>query len=236
MLNWRFAIYKKSELMGRKMHRALNKRGWIAFGLVAAILLVPVAVYIYTFGFTVTSDHGRWSEMGSAMAGIYTPILAVLTLLVLLAQVGLQEKMNRHTFDQAFVQDARSDVHFYLDQIAQELARIYEDGHPIGPTLIEVFAYPAKPQLLVAPVADIAKALNKRQPGLLASWSAFYSVLAGLGAHDWHPYKNAHLAAKQKAIAILSYAGCAALDNYTFSASEGRLKYCEFAANLGDSE
>lgn len=222
--------------MGRKLHRAATKRGSIIFGLVTAVLLVPVAVYIHTFGFTITRDHGRWSEMGSAMAGIYTPILAVLTLLVLLAQVGLQEKMNRHTFDQAFVQDARSDVHFYLDQIAKEFARIYEDGRPIGPTLIEAFAYPEKPQLLVAPIADIAKALNKRQPGLLASWSAFYAVLAGLGTHDWHPYKNAHLAAKQKAIAILSYKGCAALDNYSFSASEGRLKYCEFASQLGSSE
>jgi uncharacterized membrane protein len=222
--------------MGRKSSRFATQKTWIVFGLVTAILLVPVVVYIHTFGFTITSNHVRWSEMGSAMAGIYTPILTVLTLLVLLAQVGLQEKMNRHTFDHAFVQDARSDVHFYLDQIAKELGRIYEDGRPIGPTLIEAFSYSTNPQLLAAPLCDIAKALNKKQPGLLASWSAFYSVLAGVGVHDWHPYKNAHIGAKQKAIAILSYAGCAALDNYAFAASEGRLKYCEFVTELAEPQ
>lgn len=221
--------------MGQKSSRTATK-AWIVFGLVSAILLLPIAVYIHTFGFTITSDHGRWSEMGSAMAGIYTPILTVLTLLVLLAQVGLQERMNRHTFDQAFVQDARSDIHFYLDQIAKELARTYEDGRQIGSTLIEAFSYPTKPQLLAAPLADIAKTLNKKQPGLLASWSAFYSVLAGISVHDWHPYDNAHIAAKQKAIAVLSYAGCAALDNYTFAASEGRLKYREFATELAEQQ
>lgn len=220
--------------MNHKKLQPLTRKVSIIFSLIAIALLIPIAVYIHTFGFTITADHERWSEMGSAMSGIYTPILTILTLLVLLAQVGLQEKMNRHTFDQTFVQAAISDVHFYLDQIAEELARTFEDGSQIGPLLIEAFSHPSKANLSINPLDNIAKRLNTRHPRLLASWSGFYTALAGLGVHDWYPYKNAHIAAKQKAIAILSYPGCAALDNYTFAVSEGRLQYYEFATGLAE--
>ena len=82
---------------------------------IAAVLLAPIAMYVWTFGPTITDNHARWSEMGSAMSGIYAPILAILTLLLLSIRVGLQGRMNEHTFDQSYVQDARADLHFYLE-------------------------------------------------------------------------------------------------------------------------
>lgn len=200
---------------------------------VAVALLAPIAIYVWTFGLSISTSHIRWSEMGSAMAGIYSPILALLTLLLLLAQVKLQGRMNNHTFDQSFVQDARADLHFYLEQLANELSREFDDGSEIQTLLIAAFAYPGTEDLKDEMVMASAAALNKRHHRLVALWSAIYGILAGLKANDYPPYSNNYATAKQKAVAMLSYACCAALDNLAWCASEGRLNYTyEFSAAL----
>lgn len=73
-----------------------NKR-FLLFGMVA--FTAPLLIYLFTFGFFLSSDHQRWAEFGSAMSGIYAPIVAVTTLAVLLAQVGLQKQINDHSYD-----------------------------------------------------------------------------------------------------------------------------------------
>lgn len=167
------------------------------------------------------------------MAGIYSPILALLTLLLLLTQVKLQGRMNDHTFDQSFIQDARADLHFYLEQLATELSREFDDGSEIQTLLIAAFAYPGAEDLKGEKIMENAAALNKRYHRLVSIWSAIYGILAGLKANDYPPYRNNYVTAKQKAIAMLYYACCAALDNLAWCASEGRLNYSyEFSAAL----
>jgi len=171
--------------------------------------------------------------MGSAMAGIYSPILAILTLVLLLTQVQLQSRMNEHTFDQSFVQNARDDLHFYLEQLVGELSREFDDGSEVQAMLVSVFAYAEIDDLKRAEVVATASALNKRNHRLVAIWSAIYGILAGLKANDYPPYSNNYVTSKQKAIAMLSYAGCAALDNLVWCVSEGRLSYpYEFSGAL----
>ena len=200
-----------------------RRKGWVVVLVVLAALLAPIAVYLWTFGTELSHVHQRWAEMGSAMSGIYTPLLAILTLAVLVAQVNLQFRMNKHTFDQCYVQDARSDVHFYLDQLASELSRKFDDGSEVKTMLIEGFSYANAAQLSEPKVLEIAKTLNRRHHRLVAAWSAYYSVLAGLRSNSYHPYSITYATTKQKAIAMLSYDGCAALDNLVWCVSEGRL-------------
>ncbi len=200
-------------------------KGWFITLAVLTAVLAPIAVYVWTFGTELSHTHQRWSEMGSAMSGIYAPLLAILTLAVLAAQVHLQSSMNRHTFDQSFVQNARDDVHFYLNQLAAEMTRKFNDGSEIKTVLVDAFAY-ANAQCLDQPdVIEVAQELNRRHQRLLALWSAFYSVLAGLRTHNFYPYSTAYITTKQKAIAMLSYEGCAALDNFVWCVSERRLNY-----------
>jgi hypothetical protein len=78
-----------------------------------AILAAPIVIYINKFGFKISNDHTRWAEMGSAMSGIYGPILAWLAFGVLILQVRMQSESNKHMLDQAYVQNAREDVDFY---------------------------------------------------------------------------------------------------------------------------
>ena len=167
------------------------------------------------------------------MAGIYSPILVLLTLLLLLTQVKLQSRMNDHTFDQSFVQDARADLHFYLGQLENELSRKFDDGSEIQTMLIAVFAYPGSEDLKDEKIMANAAAINKRYHRLVSIWSAIYGILAGLKTNDYPPYSNNYVTAKQKAIAMLSYDCCAALDNLAWCVSEGRLNYpYEFSAAL----
>ncbi len=198
------------------------------------ILLVPILVYVWTFGTELSHDHQRWSEMGSAMSGIYTPLLALLTLAVLVAQVRLQASMNRHTFDQSFVQQARDKIAFSLEQLAKEMSQEFEDGSDVKKLLVGAFAYANAEKLKEPALIDVAKALNQRHHRLFSLWSEFYSAMSGLRVHDFDPYNTTFTSMNQRAISMLSYEGCAALDNLVWCMSEGRLNYgYEFSgANL----
>ena len=68
----------------------MSKRSLISFFILLLIFLTPVLVYVATFGASLSRSHSIWSEFGSVMSGIYAPIIAMTTLLVLLAQLGLQ--------------------------------------------------------------------------------------------------------------------------------------------------
>ena len=192
---------------------------------VLLVLLVPILVYVWVFGTELSRDHQRWSEMGSAMSGIYTPLLTLLTFAVLLAQARLQASMARHTFDQSFVQQARDKIAFSLEQLANEMSQEVEDGSDIKSLLVREFAYANAERLAEPALKEVAKSLNQRHHKLTSFWSEFYSAMTGLRVNDFDPYSTTFTSMKLRAIAMLSYEGCAALDNLVWCVSEGRLKY-----------
>lgn len=200
-------------------------KAWLVTLLVTLALLSPIAVYVWTFGTDLSHDHSRWSEMGSAMSGIYTPILTLLTLAVLIAQVRLQARMNRHTFDETFVQESREQINFSLQKLVDELSHKLDNGSEIKTMLVGQFAYANVDTLAQPKVIEIAQALDRRHHRLLAFWAEYYTAMAGLRVHNYHPYSTALTATKQRAITMLSYEGCAALDNLVWCVSKGRLNY-----------
>lgn len=213
--------------------QSLRRKVMVAAIFIVALLVAPICVYVYKFGWNISDNHGRWGEMGSAMSGIYTPILSLLTLWVLAAQVRLQSDMNKHAFDQAYVQEARSDVQYYLSRLVQELAVEFDNGSEISGELIDVFAYTPVQELRSQQYAETAQVLNRRFPRIMSIWSAYYSRLEGLRTNAHPPYEHNFIAAKEMAIVLLSYEGCAALDNFIWCVSKGRLKYeYQFSTNL----
>jgi hypothetical protein len=191
----------------------------VARTMVLIALTAPVAAYVLTFGTSITANHERWAEMGDAMAGIYTPILTVLTLIVLAYQVNLQSRLNRHTFDESYVQNARNDIGFYLEQLATELDKRRAGGTSVGAFITTNFAkdLPAEER------RTLAQDFNRTQQRVLALWSSFYTVLGGLAVNEWHPYSLALVTARQRAIALLTFETCVALDNYMSCVTDGRL-------------
>jgi hypothetical protein len=212
--------------MPRKDTTQTSRIKWRIFLLVIATLLfAPIAIYIYTFGVRITDSHARWGEMGSAMSGLYTPVLSLLTLLVLFTQIRLQEAMNKHAFDQSYIQEIRSDSQYYLSQLSQELSNEFDNGSEIGTELIAAFAYAPIQDIQRQDYAKVAAEVNRKYPRIMANWSAFYPLLAGLKANSFYPYEHNYIAAKQKAIVLLSFDGCVALDNFIWCASNGNLKF-----------
>lgn len=206
--------------------RSDSDRKWLSrlFALAGIVLIAsPIAAYVWIFGPNVSSIHTRWAEFGSAIGGIYTPIAAALTLAVLIMQINLQASLNRHTFDYGYVQDARSDLHFFLDRLVKELEQDATENADMRTLVVSGFAWLAKEDLADPQKIQQAKAFDIRHPELMAMWGGINGVLAGLRVHDYPPYSNNYSVGKQKIMSLVSYPCCVAMDNFTHMVSEGRL-------------
>ena len=72
----------------------MKEKIWIT--VIGLILVLPIAAYAYQFGFGLWQSNREWGEMGSAIGGLYTPILSILTLVLLIKQFQLQKSMHNH--------------------------------------------------------------------------------------------------------------------------------------------
>lgn len=197
----------------------------VLLSLIAAALVAPIIVYVATFGPNLSNEHARWGEMGSAMSGIYTPILSLLALFVLVAQVRLQNQINAHQFDQAYIQEARSDVEYYLEQLDHELSKVLDNGTTVREFLHTGFEFANLEELGSNRLLEIAREFNRRFPRALSIWSAIYPVFIGLNSQKHFPYAHNFQSAKQKAIVMISFETCVALDQYVWCVSEGHLNF-----------
>lgn len=201
----------------------------IARALLSVLLLIPVGVYLWKFGWEVTADHQRWSEFGSAMGGIYTPVLALLTLAMLIVQLQMQGRLNAHTFDSAWVQDARADLNFYYGHLLEQLDSKIGEDLTVKAALVKGLAYLQSSALTQPPAEQAAQAISQLAPRIEAIWQGVNSVVAGLKAHDSPPFKTARSSAKSKAVALFGFETCVALDNLCWVRSKGKLAYSDFS-------
>jgi ABC-type nickel/cobalt efflux system permease component RcnA len=199
-----------------------NRRLIVLAGFVA-ILIAPLVAYVKTFGFVLSNNHQRWGEFGSAISGVYTPLIAALTLWVLVRQFREQIRLNEHQYDQAHVEQARSDISFYLPRLLDELACRVSSGNTLREILHDQFQPNEVQSLDQAKWKDLAKWLDKENPRVFSFWSAIYAILAGLAAPKRHPYDLSYVSTKQKMNAMLSYETCVALDNFHRCLCGGRV-------------
>ena len=75
-------------------YQLMNRRYYFIAAVV--ILILPITLYISQFGVGLWQSHQQWAEMGSAIGGIYAPILSILTLFVVLMQFRTQKLMQIH--------------------------------------------------------------------------------------------------------------------------------------------
>lgn len=183
----------------------------------------PLVVYFVTFGSVLSSDHDRWAQFGSAMSGIYAPIVALTTLTVLLAQVGLQRQINDHSYKQAHIKDARADIEFYAIQLAGKLDQIALPGQTFRSVLHSHFQPSAAVELDSNALRTLAANIDASMPGVMAMWSGICPILATLAMSDEATFRMTLYSSIQKLIALLSFETCAALDNYHRVRTKGQL-------------
>ena len=86
-----------------------------------SVLAAPLLLYVSVFGPNLSNVHARWSEFGSAMGGIYSPILALLATAILVLQVLVQRAQAKHQFDHTFLSQSNADLEFYVVRLVQAL-------------------------------------------------------------------------------------------------------------------
>jgi hypothetical protein len=199
----------------------LSKRTiWI----LAAIYAAPIATYAVNFGLTFSSDHTRWAEFGSAMAGIYAPIVAWTTLTVLLFQVSLQKQFNDHEYSQAHISQARADIEFYASQLSEKLDSKAIQDHTFRSVLHSNFQPLSADDLDSDSLRTLAANIDSSMPGIKDMWFGVYQVLTGLAAGNTKTFEMTLNSSLQKLIAILSFETCVALDNLHRARVQGRIK------------
>jgi hypothetical protein len=206
------------------MKRRTLTTTFIAIG----FFLTPIFIYLAVFGKELSSNHSRWAEFGSAIGGIYAPIVALLTLIVLFVQISLQRKMNKHEFDQAYLQQARADIEFYSIQIATIMEKQIFTDKTLQTVLHENFEPPIATDLNSFERRQFAARIHALVPSSYDLWDATYPILTGLAAGNERSFNMTLNSSKQKLIALLSFETCVALDNFHRARSEGRLNisYC----------
>jgi hypothetical protein len=193
----------------------------IAAVLVAAVTLGPLAMYAYTFGTHITNNHQRWAEFGTFLSGIYSPMLAAITLTVLVAQVALQrrqtalqQQITDHERDQAYLVQARADIDFYATRMAEALNSIALPGVSLRSHLHKHFQ-PSNAQELDSPeLRQQAANIHHLMPAAFDIWAAIYPILMGLEAGKKTMFNLAYVSSSQKLIALLSFESCVVLDNF----------------------
>lgn len=209
---------------------------WIAVlgGVLVLALLAPVALYVNVFGSYISHDRKMWSEMGTAMSGIYGPILTFLTISLLVHQLRLQRRTNEHMFNQAYLQDAKADIHFYLMEISSILEKQLPGGQTVRAVLHSGFANASLAQLNGVQLQQAAHSLHNDVPHLNAMWGAIGAHTISVGMAKEPIYQSHYLSAKMKIGAVLSNASCVALDNFRFClAPHDDIKYqLQFSPNF----
>lgn len=202
----------------------MSKKSFILFVTLLLLFLAPLVVYVATFGASLSKSHSIWSEFGSAMAGIYAPIVALTTLFVLLAQLRLQKQLHTHETDQAYIHQARSDIEFYCTQLVKVMSATLYPGKTIRAVLHENFQPRTADKLDDEEHRGLAANIHYVAPEVVDLWAAIYPILGGLTAGETANYQMTLNSSKQKLSAMLSYETCVCLENLYRARTEGKIK------------
>ena len=187
------------------------------------VLAMPLVIYAYKFGMELSSDSEDWAEFGSAMSGIYAPILSVFTIILLFVQLRMQVQLNTHEYDQTHIGIARADIEFYLNELKEAIDEPLSNGNTFRGVLLQGYQSVSKVELLEPTLTEVSFYIERSNPRVFSLWAAIYPILMGLDAGGTLPYDLNFKSAIQKITAMLGFDTCVGLDNFHYSRSAGRV-------------
>ena len=209
---------------------------YLALSLFVTCLIGPLVLYVCTFGTHISSSHQQWAEFGSYISGIYSPLLTFATIIVLGFQVALQsrqtalqQQINDHERDQAYLIRAHSDIEFYATRMEVVLKSTSFHEVTLRSHLHKHFQPTSVEDLDSIELRQLAANMHYSIPATLDLWAAVYPILMGLDAGKKKIMFNlAYDSSAQKLIALLGVESCVALDNFHRVLSEGRFKEIKY--------
>jgi len=211
------------------------KKNWLPLAISTTFFFaigMPIHIYMRHFGDNISDSHVRWAEMGSAMSGIYGPILASLTFIVLVFQLVLQRQTTllqitttKHMLNQAYIQNSREDVSFYLTKLSESLDMANRSGITVREHLLSYFENASVVELLSPEVKQTADSIEKLYPQVHAAWSAIYCIYGAVADHPGREYQMLLVSSCQRTEAMIDHKTCVALDNYIYSLRQGKPAY-----------
>lgn len=203
--------------------RLFKRVGTIFFALV--VLCAPLVMYVVKFGYVPSDDHKQWADFGSAMGGIYGPILTVMTLWLLVLQYRMQRQMNTQQANQLFLSKANEDIQTHLGIIAQAIEKKLVGMTDVRRLLLSNFEDATVEQLQTDAKRKLAYDVELSLPEIYLNWSAIYSSFAGLKTLEGTQHESHLVSIKFKLIGTLGFSMCRTLDNYLYAVTSGRIAY-----------
>ena len=183
------------------------------------VLWLPIVLYVYQFGFFLSSDHEIWAEFGSAMSGIYSPIIAFIALLVLVNQTRIQQSMDKHQHDHTYIERNRNDLDFYINKLESYLDKSYDENITIKQYLLLNFSRLSNAELLEEKTKKKVQEFNFSNPQVFDIWLAIYPILIGLDSQKEYPYIHSFESGKLRVSSCLYFGVCVAIDNLYYCAT-----------------
>lgn len=198
----------------------LKTKQKIIGNIIFLILLTPIALYLLFHGLDISSDHKRWSEFGTYLAGIYTPIVSILTLIVLIQQRKSQNRMDKHMYDTSFIQNAREDLNFYIDRLENALNDPTAGGGTVKEKLTSCFTLMSEEDIHGEQGQQAKEYFRSNHRNIISLWNAMQPILRGLSSVDETPYRLAVNSGVHRVAALISYNTCYSLDVLYYISAE----------------
>lgn len=186
----------------------------ISLFIVALILLLPVAAYIYQFGIGFWERPEEWSNLGGYIGGVYAPLLTLLTLSVLCVQIYLQ--MHQHRQHLVSLQEAQ--LTEYLTELNKELEKELEEGITLRNYLISFYNplnFDDLNNIDLSAVNDLNQAYYK----LFSMWAGVNSCLSYIKTcSNIKNLQSTHYPIQiNKVMAYMGPQICSSLDKHNFA-------------------
>lgn len=180
------------------------------------MFLLPIIFYISKFGVGLWDDHQSWAELGSFFSGIYSPIIALIALIILGAQWRAQLNYSRYQTDVETVKMFRSNIDFYLAKLEEEFRHDSKMGKNLSKHLEEITELMTNQGLENQVTLDSIRELKNKNRLVFELWVSIIPELKGLNSINSPIFGHALTASKLRVAVVLSYNVCVALDICTY--------------------
>lgn len=202
-----------------KTYQLRTKR--IYFALI--ILSLPIIAYAYQFGVGLWDTHEQWAEMGSALGGIYAPILSIFTFLLLFGQFNIQTDLAKHTYDTEMINKSTEHILKNLEKVNSIFQlRMKDDKSENMYDLMSIGSGDKKLNF-----QDLHPNIIKIMP----NWASITSTLSSLKQPNEVQYMLAYNQLKQQIINEFNVFTCGGLDGFLVGKGYSE-EHCHFISDL----